>query len=347
MALIDLRDMLRHAQTNGYTLAAVELQDLAFLPTVLNAAESCHAPLVLNVRAPHPSGLDFALLMPAVEAAAQRTPIPVAIQLSHGKDYETAVQAIRLGCNSLMIDFPDHTLTENIASTRSVTKMAHACGIPVEGSPAPFADEENSVGTLKDYVEQTGIDSLVLPDGTSLQTMTRLHQALPVPLAVCQNAKADDERYRQLAACGVVKAGCPIVSDTSDSGHKQVAAQISRCINLLGSYNRATEILAECKHWAQVDHVIIYNTTGLSAADAETMMAEGRRVLGAIPGVREVICGRALGDNTKYRYAWLIRFCHPAVIDSYREHPDHVAFADQHFRPVAGDRISIDYQRID
>ncbi|MEW8292943.1 MAG: Dabb family protein [Candidatus Thiodiazotropha endolucinida] len=35
------------------------------------------------------------------------------------------------------------------------------------------------------------------------------------------------------------------------------------------------------------------------------------------------------------------------MIDSYREHPDHVAFADNHFRPVAGDRVSIDYQGVE
>jgi fructose-bisphosphate aldolase class II len=74
------------------------------------------------------------------------------------------------------------------------------------------------------------------------------------------------------------------------------------------------------------------------------MMAEGQRILSAIPGVREVFAGSAVKQDARYRHTWLVRFCHPAVIDSYREHPDHIAFADQQFRPVAGDRISIDYR---
>ena len=77
------------------------------------------------------------------------------------------------------------------------------------------------------------------------------------------------------------------------------------------------------------------------------MIAEGRRVLSAIPGVRDVFTGEAVQDDEKYRHTWLVRFCHPAVIDSYREHPDHVTFADKLFRPVAGERISIDYLSID
>jgi fructose-bisphosphate aldolase class II len=40
----------------------------------------------------------------------------------------------------------------------------------------------------------------------------------------------------------------------------------------------------------------------------------------------------------------MVRFASAAVIDTYRDHPDHQAFADSHFRPVAGDRLTIDYQ---
>jgi len=36
-----------------------------------------------------------------------------------------------------------------------------------------------------------------------------------------------------------------------------------------------------------------------------------------------------------------VKFCHSAVIDSYRDHPEHVAFANSLFRPIAGDRITI------
>ena len=69
--------------------------------------------------------------------------------------------------------------------------------------------------------------------------------------------------------------------------------------------------------------------------------------LSQIPGVREVFTGEAIQEGAHYRFSWLVRFCHPAVIDSYREHPDHIAFADSLFRPIAGDRISIDYRAVE
>jgi fructose-bisphosphate aldolase class II len=119
-------------------------------------------------------------------------------------------------------------------------------------------------------------------------------------------------------------------------------AEMERCIRLWGSDNRAGELLEACQAWRPVDHLIIYNSSGDS--DVEAMIAEGRAVLAAIPGVREVFAGEAVRDGAGYRYSWNIRFCHPDVIDSYRNHPDHVDFANNRFRPVAGDRISIDFR---
>jgi len=86
---------------------------------------------------------------------------------------------------------------------------------------------------------------------------------------------------------------------------------------------------------------------GLTDEDVEEMMAEGRRVLSKIPGVLRVGTGQAVKEDVQYRFCWLVTFCHPAVIDSYRDHPDHRRFADERFRPYAGGRVSIDYRMID
>jgi fructose-bisphosphate aldolase class II len=112
--------------------------------------------------------------------------------------------------------------------------------------------------------------------------------------------------------------------------------------NKQGSAGQGSAAMKVCKRWRPVEHLIIYNTTVDDAKSAE-LAAEGRRVLDNIPGVRATWSGRAVKDDAGYRWCWLFRFAHAAVIDSYREHPDHVAYADNHFRPIAGDRVSIDY----
>jgi fructose-bisphosphate aldolase class II len=122
-----------------------------------------------------------------------------------------------------------------------------------------------------------------------------------------------------------------------------IREEVERCMECWGSAGQANEVLANSTEWQPVHHVIIFNVENTSDDDAKKMMQEGERILTNIPGVRRVNTGAAITQNAKYQYTWLIELVHPNVIDSYRAHPDHVAFADNLFRPIAGDRISIDY----
>jgi fructose-bisphosphate aldolase class II len=66
-------------------------------------------------------------------------------------------------------------------------------------------------------------------------------------------------------------------------------------------------------------------------------------VLAKIPGVRRVLSGWAVADKPKFRFCWIVEFAHERVIASYRDHPEHTAFANSLFRPMTGERISIDF----
>ncbi len=236
-----------------------------------------------------------------------------------------------------------------------------------------------TVAEAKAYVEQTGVDFLTVSIDTvysrtiyepklDFRRLELINKSLEIPLGIRCSTGWGDVQYQRLIASGVAKinyytaladvAGARIRDNTRTdcrdeytcltAGVKEaVSTEVERCIRLWGSNDRAAELLTQSTSWAQVEHLIIYNVTSITEHDADSMMIEGQRVLSAIPGVREVGIGRAVKDDAKYSYTWLVRFCHPAVIDSYREHPVHVAFADDLFRPVAGERISIDYQMIE
>jgi len=105
-------------------------------------------------------------------------------------------------------------------------------------------------------------------------------------------------------------------------------------------------LMAQEYRRAPVDHVILFNVDGLDEDGVEAMLEEGARVLGPIAGVRDLAAGVALKADAAYRYHWMVRFAHPNVVPYYRDHPAHVAFADGRFRPVAGNRVSIDYRHM-
>jgi len=392
MPLVDMKDMLQHAYDNSYAVGAFDLVSLDFLEGITSAAERCRAPVILSLAESHFDYFDFELIMPAVETAAQRATVPMAIHLDHGASMDSAVSAINLGCNGVMVDASHEPIPDNIRRTCAVVDMAHACGVPAEGELGyvPGVEGEDAerhpgeiayttVADARRYVEQTGVDFLAVSIGTvhgrmtdtprlDFQRLEQINEALGIPLVIHGGTGLSDDQFRRLIVNGVAKIN--YYTALSDAAEKQinenigagtssgftglvknirtvVAAEAERCMRLWGAAGRADEVLSCCRPWMPVEHLIIYNVMGIDKDGAETMIAEGRQILSAIPGVREVFTGEAVQDDAKYRYTWLVRFCHPAVIDSYREHPGHVTFANTLFRPVTGERISIDYLSID
>lgn len=226
------------------------------------------------------------------------------------------------------------------------------------------------------YVERTGVDFLAVSIGTvhgrlrgepklDFERLRQINETLRLPLVIHGGTGLSDAQYRQLIENGVTKinyytaladaAGMSIrarAARDARAGYTgllkdvraAIRAEVGRVIGLWGSAGRAAEALAVCRPWEPVEHVIIYNVKGITDAEVGKMMARGREVLSKIPGVRRVFTGQALRRDDRYQYCWLVRFANPSVVASYRDHPDHVAFANTQFRPVAADRISIDFE---
>jgi fructose-bisphosphate aldolase class II len=247
----------------------------------------------------------------------------------------------------------------------------------VEGEDAERHPGEvvyTGVDDAERYVAQTGVDFLAVSIGTvhgrmqgepnlDLGRLAEINAALGIPLVIHGGTGLSAAQFTGLIENGVTKinyytaladAAGRRIRDNAGAGSGYTALvggvagavcqEAARCIEMWGGAGRADALLAECRPWRPVEHVICYNTRELDAAGVEAMMAEGRRVLGDIPGVQRVFTGHAVQDDGAYRHCWLVRFAARPVIDSYREHPAHRHFADTHFRPYAGDRLSIDFE---
>lgn len=388
MPLVHMKDMLEHAWREGYAVGAFDVVGLEFLEAVMAGVEHARAPVIISLAESHFEHYDFELLMAAVEAAARRSPVPAAIHLDHGESLDSAIRAINLGANGVMVDASSLPLAGNIDRTRAIVDMAHGCDVPVEGELGYVAGVEGedaekhpgevvytSVDEARTYVDATGVDFLAVSIGTvhgRLRTEPRLdfdrlaaiNEALGIPLVIHGGTGLSDDQFRRLIENGVAKINyyTALADRAADAIRAQAAAdagagytrllsgtraairdEVVRCCELWGSAGRARALLDHCRPWTPVEHTIIYNVEGLDENGVEAMMREGRAVLSAIPGVRRVFTGDAVAEDAPYRHCWLVQFASAAVIDSYREHPAHQRFANQRFRPHAGDRISIDF----
>lgn len=388
MPLVDMHDMLQHAHRNAYAVGGFDVVSLDFIDAIIAASEHCRAPVILSLAESHFEYYDFELAMAATEAAARRANIPVAIHLDHGISLESARRAINLGCNGVMVDASHTDFPANVELTRQVTRMAHQCGVAVEGELGYVAGVEGedaekhpgeiiytSVEEARAYVERTRVDCLAVSIGTvhgrlrgrpklDCERLKRIHEAVRLPLVIHGGTGLSDDQFRRLISLGVAKINYyTALSDTAADAIREnarnnnragytallkdvreaIAIEVERCHRVFGAAGRAAEVMTQCRVWRPVEHVIFYNVESVTDVDIETMMARGREVLGKIPGVKRVITGWPTQDNQKFRFCWILEFVHEKVIASYRDHPEHIAFANAIFRPMAVDRLSLDF----
>jgi fructose-bisphosphate aldolase, class II len=197
MALVSMRQLLDHAAENGYGLPAFNVNNMEQIHAIMQAADECDSPVILQGSAGARKYAGEAFLRHMVDAAVETWPhIPVVMHQDHGASPSVCQRSIRSGFTSVMMD---GSLREdmktpasydyNVDVTRKVVEMAHAVGVSVEAElgclgsletgEAGEEDGSGAEGTLShdqlltdpeqaaDFVKQTGVDALAIAIGTS------------------------------------------------------------------------------------------------------------------------------------------------------------------------------------
>lgn len=380
MALVQMQDMLRHAYDNKYAVGAFDVVSLELLQGVINAAEQCRASVIIGLAEPHLQHFDIELLAPAVEAAARRSSVPVAIHYDHGSGVEGAIRGIRHGCNGVMVDGSHLPLQENIESTKKVVAMAHACGVPVEAELGYVPDSSDelvftSVEEARGFVRLTNIDFLAVSIGTAhgrhsgkarldYQRLRQINEALQIPLVLHGSSGLSDDQFRRLIANGIAKvnyftaltdhAAEQLRSNARDrndgylklfSGVREgVEQEAVRLMRVWGCAGRAAEVLEQCDPWRGGDLVLRFNLPGIDAEEEAMLTRRGRRLLSQLPGVRAVLVGEVFNDSAAPRYCWQLRLASATVVESLKQHPEFLNFTRRYLRDEATELSSISYR---
>lgn len=376
MALVDMRDMLQHAYDNKYAIGAFDVVNLDMLQAIINAAEGCRAPVIIGIAEPHLAHFNLELLAPAAEAAARMSSVPVAIHFDHASNLQSAVDGIRHGCNSVMIDGSDLELQENIDLTKDVVKMAHASGIAVEaemgcvpqqGGELVFTTAAEAAG----FVRYTEVDYLAVSIGTThgrnrgkprldFVRLRQINEALNLPLVLHGSSGLTDDQFRRLIANGIAKinyftaltdraAGLVRANAKKGddgylrlfSGVRQVVEEeADRLMRVWGSAGRAAEVLERCRPWKLVDHIIKFNLPDCDDRDAAMIVGRGCDILAEIPGVRDVITTESLDQPGEHRYRWILRVTSPLVVEQVRQNSAFNTFMNRYVHNQASDLVS-------
>ena len=177
--LINPRQMMENAQSEGYAIAAFNIQNLEMIQAVAEAAWEERSPLIIQTTPGTLKHMEIPYVVACTKAAAEMYDIPIALHLDHCKSYELIAKCMHAGYTSVMIDGSKLPFQENAAVVKEVVDLAKILGIAVEGEIGAIAgveddlvvSEEDAGLTIpeeaRDFVEVTGLDTLAVAIGTA------------------------------------------------------------------------------------------------------------------------------------------------------------------------------------
>ena len=179
MPLVNTKEMFKKAYEGGYAIGAFNVNNMEIVQGITEAAAALNSPVILQASAGARKYANPIYLAKLVEAAVEKTGLPIALHLDHGDSFEICKECIDAGFTSVMIDASHHSFEENIALTKQVVDYAHERGVSVEAELGQLAGVEDDVNVsaedasytrpeeVEEFVTRTGVDSLAIAIGTS------------------------------------------------------------------------------------------------------------------------------------------------------------------------------------
>ena len=227
MPLVTTKQLLLDAQAGGYAIGAFNVENMEMVQAVVGAAEELKSPVILQTTPSTVKYADLEYFYANVKTAAKKATVPVVIHLDHGNSFDLAMQALRTGYTSIMIDGSQDSFEENIAVSKAVVDACHPSGVAVEAELGKVGGKEDDLdgGDNNPYtnpqeavifVERTGIDSLAVAIGTAhgvyqgipkvdVERLSKIKEVVSIPIVLHGTSGVPDETVKECIKRGICK----------------------------------------------------------------------------------------------------------------------------------------------
>lgn len=246
---VSMKNMLAQANAGGYAIMAINCFNIETARTVIRAAESEKAPIIVNIFQDHLlTHCDSELITPVVRTLANRASVDVALNFDHGQEKEYLIKAIDDGFSSVMVDASRFDLEGNIKMTKEIADYAHAHGASVEGEIGCLGASEGGKFTqdemytdpeqAKIFYDKTGIDALAISIGTShgnypdgmvpkfdIERLKEIKKRTGAPLVLHGGSGSGEENILNSVKYGInkINVGCDFMNANRDAAAKLLA----------------------------------------------------------------------------------------------------------------------------
>ncbi len=223
MPLMSMVPMLKKAQAEGYAVGLFDVHTLEGTLAVIEAAVEQRSPVIVA-----PLFVPRRATVALIQELAADAPVPIAIELDHGRDFKAVMECIRAGFTDVMLDASTRPYEENVALTRQAVEAAHAAGLGIEaeighvGRGVDYADVDARKATFTrpedaaSFVADTGVDVLAVAFGSAhgvykgepeldLERLDQIRERVDVPLVLHGGSGLSDDDFRAAIRHGISK----------------------------------------------------------------------------------------------------------------------------------------------
>lgn len=266
--LVPMHVILNKARKENYGVVAPNVYNPDTIKGAFEAARKLKSPLIMDCY----ELLDLELAGQLARFYSKRYPdVTAALNLDHGKSFDSAVKAIRYGFTSVMVDRSQLPFNENVMQTCEIVKMAHAVGISVESELGHVGqgvsyDADRDAGLTDtsealDFVEKTGVDALAVAIGTAhgryigtpkldFERLESLKKFVPIPLVLHGGSSTGDDNLRKAVEIGITKVNIGTDLRTNGALHVKKYLSDAEFPNLVEVYTAGLEGYKEMlKHY--------------------------------------------------------------------------------------------------
>lgn len=226
MPFVTSTKMLLDAQKGGYAVGAFNVENMEMVKAVIAAAEELKAPVMLQTT---PSTIKYGTLSTfaaIVAAEANKAEVPVCLHLDHGSSFALAMQAMKEGYTSVMIDGSALPFEENIEVAKKVVEACTPNQIPVEAELGKVGGKEDDLEADADtntdpkeaaeFARCTGIQSLAVAIGTAhgfyagtpvldKERLSEICKVVSIPLVLHGASGLSDDDVKDCISRGICK----------------------------------------------------------------------------------------------------------------------------------------------
>jgi len=236
--------------------------DFSFGIANLAAAEEMRSPVIIGTaQILLPYG-ELKLIMPALVEAAKKATVPVVVHYDHGLTFERCMEALQLGCTSVMFDGSAGDVAQNMADTREIVRIAHAMGATVEGEIGHVGqaitgdnattDRYTTLKEAQDFLEATGVDALAIAIGTAhgaykikpcldIERLKEIRANIETPLVLHGGSGLSDDDFRNTIREGIAKVN--IFTNLCEAGEQAMKQALAENKNYLDIRNAKVEAI--------------------------------------------------------------------------------------------------------